>query len=53
MNFSRSISCLIARSRSGRSGWPGGLRCSRQAGWVIKSVIQRPFLRAGKFVGFI
>ena len=28
----------IARSRSGRSGWPAGVRWSRQAGWVIRSV---------------
>ena len=29
----------IARSRSGRSGWPSGVRCSRQAGWVMRSVV--------------
>src|SRR5919201_1829253 len=28
----------IARSRSGRSGWPAGVRWSRQAGWVIRIV---------------
>ena len=27
-----------ARSRSGRSGWPAGVRWSRQAGWVMSSV---------------
>ena len=29
----------IARSRSGRSGWPGGVTWSRQAGWVMRSVV--------------
>ena len=35
-NFSASSARSTARSRSGRSGWPGGVRCSRQAGWVIE-----------------
>jgi hypothetical protein len=47
MNFSCSSTCSIARSRSGRSGWPGGVRCSRQAEWVMRSVI-RAFHSAGK-----
>ena len=37
-NFSASSACSTARSRSGRSGWPAGVRCSRQAGWLIRSV---------------
>src|SRR5215475_778641 len=28
----------MARSRSGRSGWPAGVTWSRQAGWVMRSV---------------
>src|SRR5947208_16832485 len=28
----------MARRRSGRSGCPAGVRCSRQAGWVMSSV---------------
>src|SRR5262249_54676290 len=39
---SRNRSCAsarsIARSRSGRSGWPTGVRCLRQAGWVMRRV---------------
>src|SRR5262245_41570361 len=38
-NFSCSSTRSMARSRSGRSGWPVGVRWSRQAGWVIKSVV--------------
>src|SRR5690349_18629475 len=29
----------MARKRSGRSGWPAGVRWSRQAGWVISRVV--------------
>src|SRR5215467_12117852 len=38
-NRSASSARSIARSRSGRSGWPGGVRWSRQAGWVMRSVV--------------
>src|SRR5437868_12193920 len=31
----------IARSRSGRSGWPSGVKCSRQALWVTSKVDMR------------
>ena len=32
--------CSIARSRSGRSGWPGGTRCSRKTGSVTRRVVK-------------
>src|SRR5712672_1305904 len=35
---SSSSARSIARSRSGRSGCPAGVRCSRQAGWEMRSV---------------
>ena len=42
-SFSRMRS--IARRRSGRSGWPIGVRCSRQAGWVMRSVDMHDLFR--------
>ena len=38
-NFSASSAASTARSRSGRSGWPAGVKCSRQAGWLMRSVV--------------
>src|SRR5262245_37549358 len=38
-NFSCSSTRSMARNRSGRSGWPAGVRWLRQAGWVISSVV--------------
>ena len=37
-NFSDSSAASTARRRSGRSGWPAGVKCSRQAGWLMRSV---------------
>src|ERR1041385_556568 len=36
----------IARSRSGRSGWPSRVTWSRQAGWVSRSVAIAPRARS-------
>src|ERR1700686_5156072 len=37
-NDSSASACSIARNRSGRSGWPGGTRCSRKIGSLTRSV---------------
>src|SRR5579871_5749164 len=38
---SSARACSIARNRSGRSGWPGGTRCSRKIGSLTRSVGKR------------
>ena len=46
-NCSSSRTALIARRRSGRSGWPAGVACWRPESWLSKRVVIIPVRHAG------